>query len=319
LSSQLSALRQHQIDPVVNDPQIQNAQREVNELFDQGIKADQAVENAQTAASSTPQFIRRLGSDGDQTIINPRYRTAQQRLASARAHAEVVGNELAAARRRLDALRVQIASRTEVVRQQWQNQVPKFEADFADENAKVAGLKREHAALTSGREDAIRRAVENAPDYVPRDAGLLARIEVLQQIGQENRLKAVLIVAIDFAAFVFEAAAVLAKVTVRVPTEYATRLALEAHMRVVRLVDEAMLVLNGHDDRRDTGPDIVPPDEPPGGGEGAAAVPPSPEGGHDPDPSPPKRPRGRPRKFPVIDGGLELPLGEKTDKGDKPE
>jgi hypothetical protein len=77
---------------------------------------------------------------------------------------------------------------------------------------------------------------------------------------------------IDLTSFGFELAAVLAKVTSYVPTTYAALLARDAYMQVVHIVDEMMVQLNHGSGETDLFGNSVDPL------------------------SPPKRPRGRPRK-----------------------
>ena len=179
------------------------------------------------------------------------------------------------------------------------DQLPAFEAALKAENAKLTSLKDELATLTEGRERAIRKAVEDAPDHVNRQTGFLAQIVALEHMSEEDRKIAFVILLIDFVSFGFELAAVLAKVTSYVPTTYAALLARDAYMTAVRVADAMMAELNPIESKDDPGPEISSQDAPP--------PPPQPTGPASPPAAPsidpatqsPKRGRGRPRKNPV--------------------
>ena len=160
-------------------------------------------------------------------------------------------------------------------------------------------MKDELARLTQGRGDAIRAALEKAPNHVRLDDGLLAQITVLESIAQGDSKIAAVIVLIDVISFGFELAAVLAKVTSYVPTTYAALLARDAYLRVVRMVDEMMVELNGGMKSKGREAEILPPDVPTDDERGnhGASTGPNPFDNPDDDPSqPPKRPRGRPAR-----------------------
>jgi hypothetical protein len=94
-----------------------------------------------------------------------------------------------------------------------------------------------------GGEQAIGRAIENAPDHVAADNGFLAGISELERIAERDTKIALIILLIDIISFGFELAAVLAKVTSYVPTTYAALLARDAYLRSARIVDEMMTQL----------------------------------------------------------------------------
>jgi hypothetical protein len=179
--------------------------------------------------------------------------------------------------------------------------LPGFERKLAEENAKLVFLKDELARLTRGRGDAIRAAVEKAPNHVPLDNGLLSQLKVLEKLAAEDATVKWLIILIDVVSFGFELAAVLAKVTSYVPTTYAMLLARDAYIGAVRMVDAMMVELKPEPSTDPKGPPIVMPPEPANDNwpakEQAAGNSPFASDDH-PPPSPPKRPRGRPRKSP---------------------
>jgi hypothetical protein len=297
LAGQVGALRQDQVDPSANDPQIQQAQQELTQLLARQAKADDEVQAAETFASSELGGIKGPGNSGI-AGDGPRHKAAQEEVANAKRHAQEIAIALDAARARIDALRKQFTSANDATRQRSDDQLPGFETALAAENAKLSTMKDELANLTQGRDDAIRKAVENAPDHVGRDDGLLAQLMALEHIAQSDPKIAAVIVLIDVTSFGFELAAVLAKVTSFVPTTYAALLARDAYMRVVRIVDDMAVELNGGAGKGGAEAEILPRGAPVNDNrQGVGPVfAPAPFGSPDNPPQPPKRPRGRPRK-----------------------
>lgn len=306
LAAQVATLRQNEIDPSANDAQIQAAQQEVAQLTAEKTKADDAVAAAQAFADDELGGIKGSPLNSGREGRGLRYAAAGQKVTDAQAHDQAVTARLAAARKRLDDLRQQVAAGNVVLKQQAHAQLPGFEATLRTERKALADLKEQLEKLIAGRDAAIRAAIEQAPDHVEVDNGLIAQITVLKDIAEKNRDIAVLILLIDFVSFGFELAAVLAKVTSYVPTTYATILARDAYMGAVRIVDEMTDELNkrgGGGSSEDPTP--ASPVDPPGGipGSGGAVVSPF-EGTEEPIPPAPqpltaKRKRGRPRKYPL--------------------
>ena len=166
-------------------------------------------------------------------------------------------------------------------------------------------LEERLTQLTLGRDEAIRAAVIQAPDYVPKRTGLLIQIAALRSLADGNPEIAIVILLIEIVSFGFELAGVLAKITAFVPTSYAAYLARDAYMRAVAIVDEMAQEL----DKRAAGPqrsvaglalgiDIANDNQPRSHASKSTAA--TNGAGDDlPPPQPPKRPRGRPRKTPV--------------------
>lgn len=307
LAAQIAALHQREINPESGNPQIGDAEAEVSRLTSEKAKSDEAVTQAQTFATNEYGGIR--GAAGNSGIAGqgPRYRAAMQELANARAHAHQADADLDAARTRLDALR-QPGSATAQI-QRAQDQLPDFQKNLDAETAKLADLKNQLAALIAGREDAIRRAVERAPDHVGYDDGFLARIRVLGQIADEDAKIASIIILIDIVSMGFELAAVLAKVTGYVPTAYAAFIARDAYLRVVRIVDEIMSELKTIDGWDPKWPELLDPDKPTGD-EPEAKLVPDVEPPKGPNVQPPKRGRGRPPRHPRPGQGINNASGQ---------
>ena len=304
LAAQVSAIRQDQIDPSSGDTQVQMAQQEVTQLLAEKSAADQAVQQAETFASNELGGIK--GAPGNSGVPGdgPRHQAALEAVNDAKDQDSQIGSALAVAQNRLDALHAQSLGQSQATEQQSQAELPGFQKMLAAEDTKLASMKSALAALEAHRDDAIRAAVEAAPNYVPYDNGLLTQITVLDQIARDNpKIKAVIIL-VDVTSFGFELAAVLAKVTSYVPTTYAALLARSAYMQAVRIVDEMMVELNASpkssgQQARSTQQPVAP--EGSAGGNGGDA----PEG--DPfanltgeAPTPAKRRRGRPRKKPLV-------------------
>ncbi len=313
LSAQVASLRQQEIDPSGNDPQIQQAQREVEQLIAQKVKADEDVRNAETFASNELGGIKGAAGNSGQAGRGLRYRAAIEQLTNAKARAQEITKALNIERDRLDALRKKIPPADDSSRQRSRDQRLAFEKTLDVENAELLKLKNELTNLTHGRESAIRRAIENAPDHVDSENGFLAQISELEQIAQKDTKIAVVIGLIDVISFGFELAAVLAKVTSYVPTTYSALLARDAYLGAVRTVDGMVAELHAETRKGNVEPEILPPERPPGDKQGldsAATL--DPFGApNDSSPTPPKRGRGRPRKHPGPTERLQVPVGEK--------
>jgi hypothetical protein len=310
LSRQVEALRNAEIDPSANDPRVHQAQQEVQQLIDQNAKADEDVRNTETSVSNELGGLK-----GAEPGRGPRYRAAVQQLTDARARAQEITKQLNAARDRLDALRKRIPPPDDTSRQRSREQRLAFEKRLDAENAELSKLKEELAKLTRGRESAIRRAIENAPDHVGAENGFLAQLSELEHIAQKDAWIVFVIGLIDVVTFGLELSAVLAKVTSYVPTTYAALLARDAYMQAVRTVDDMTAELK----TIDNSPDVVPSDTPPDDqqGPGASSGPDPFANSNDPPPQPAKRPRGRPRKYPRPGEPLQVPVGEKINHSDQ--
>ncbi len=301
LSAQITTLRQHDIDPGANDPQIQQAQQEVNRLIAEKSNADDAVVTAQNFATMELGGVKIAPGNSGIAGNGPRYKAAMAAVETAKQHAQEVAASLEAARARLDELRKELASSDKAEQQRSHGELPGYEATLTSEEAKLAGLKQQLDGLIKGREDAIRRGVEGAPDYVPLNNGFLAQLIALEHIADEDHKIATVIFLIDVVSFGLELAAVLAKVSSYVPMTYSALLARNSYAAVVRIVDELMDELNRKPDT--ASPIEFPPPPPPAndnernGGSSNGSDPFSDL--DNPPPQPPTRPRGRPRKHPI--------------------
>lgn len=316
LAGQIAALRQVEIDPDAGNPEIQEAQRELTQLIAERASAENAVQIAETFEANEFGGIKGAPGNSGKAGKGLRYQAALQETKNAKDHALELTKELNAARARLDALRKQMPATDDSARQRAREQLPGFEKALAAENEKLTKLKNELAALTAGRDAAIRQAIENAPDHVAYDGGFLRQLTILENMAEQDRKILAIILLIDFVSFGFELAAVLAKITSFVPSTYAMLLARDAYIGAVRVVNEMMDELNGPAREEPDASGFPAPVDPTGGapGSGGAAIPHpvlSPDEGAPPEqpespvaatPAPPqplKRGRGRPRIHPV--------------------
>jgi Domain of unknown function (DUF4407) len=296
LTAQATTVRQNEIE----SPQVQEAQREVARLIEENAKAEQDVKTAETFATNEMAGIKGANSNSGTAGRGPRYRAAMDQLAGAQTRAQKAARELNAARERLDNVRANTPA-NDTSRQRSHDQLIELEQTLAAEKAQLAVLKDDLAKLTSGREAAIRRSIEEAPGHVALEKGFLQQLIVLGQIADESRRIALVILLIDLVSFGFELAAVLAKVTSYVPTTYAVLLARDAYMRAVRVVDDMVAELKTRETDLPISPDIIPPGHPLDIGETIDVTPAAaPDAGTiNPEPQPVRRKRGRPRKNPL--------------------
>ena len=219
----------------------------------------------------------------------------------------MVDDALTAARGRLDAARKQaVPAGEDAAKSAPADRLPTFEGSLKAENDHLAAAKDQLQRLTAGREDAIRAAIDRAPDHVARDDGILARIMALEAIAQSDTKIMTVIILIDVTSFGLELAAVRAKVTSFQPTTYAALIARDAYLRALHIADEINREIELSMPAFDAGQRYASPGAP-GGFNGFAFKVDDDDDEEDeeegespapPPPDPPKRPRGRPRKQP---------------------
>lgn len=301
LSAQITTLRQHDIDPGANDPQIQQAEQEVNRLIDEKRTADDAVVTAQNFATMELGGVKVAPGNSGIAGNGPRYKAAMTAVETAKQHAQEVAASLEAARTRLDELRKRLASSDKAEQERSHGELPGYEATLTSEEAKLSRLKEELDALVARRADSIRQGVERAPNFVPLNKGILGQLRALEELSAEDRVIGSVILLVDLVSMALDMAGVIAKATSYLPMEYCDRLARISYATDVRMVDELMAELNRKPDPES--PIEFPPPPPPANDN-------EPSGGSsngvdpfsdldDPQPEPPARPRGRPRKHTV--------------------
>jgi hypothetical protein len=302
LSKQITAVRQEQIASGASDPQMQQAQQEVTQLLAQKAKAEDGVQSAEAFAADELAGIKRVPGNSGQVGNGPKRRAAEEEIANTKAHAQEIDNRLDAARARLDALRDRLVSANDATKQQSRDQLPVFEKALAGENDKLSALKDQLAAQIRKRNDAIREAVDHSPDHVPLNNGFLARISALEDIAHDDSRIAVIIGLIDVTSFGLEMAAVLATVTSFVPTTYSALIARDAYLRAVNIADEIVRSIDPSVRKMDGIAQTLSRDRPSNDNmDGPWPIGKLGPGEPGNAPQPPKRPRGRPRKYPRED------------------
>jgi hypothetical protein len=238
LAAQESALRQTEIDPSAADPQVQEAQHELDQLLAQRTKAQDEIAKAEAFATSELGGIVSGRGNSGQAGAGPRYRAAMQRVADAKARAQEIDNEISSARQRLDEVHEKLGSSNQTKQHNAQDQLPTFEKALAAERGKLQSLTDQLAQLTARRNAAIEERVRSAADYVPRNEGMLARLKALENIANEDSNAGFTILVMELVAFGFELAFVMCKVFAYVPTTYSAILSGDHYRRVVRIANE---------------------------------------------------------------------------------
>ena len=308
LAAQASAVRQNQIDPAANDPLVRQAQQEVEQLLAQKTRDDEELRRSERFESDEQGGIKSGADNSGKAGNGPRHRAAVAQVTSARAHAEATDRALEAARGRLDSLRGRTVVAGEAAKRKAADQTPEFESALKNENAERTRLQEQVTSLEEGRNEKIRRAVEQAPGYVALDLGFLNQIRLLGEIAASDPKLRAVILLIEVTSFGFELASVLGKAASFCPMVYSALLARDVYVGIARIVDEMMPILNKASASDPAAcPFPVMPDavvSAAASADGASSVQP---GGAPtkptPDPiepaQPAKRPRGRPRKSSV--------------------
>ncbi len=115
--------------------------------------------------------------------------------------------------------------------------VAKFEKDLGEANTKLDGLKASLAKLVDGRNAAVMKAIETAPNHVPRREGFLGQLVTLQEMVSENPLLLLFLVPILLVSLGLDLAPVIAK-SLYIPSSYAALVTLDHFERVAKLAHE---------------------------------------------------------------------------------
>lgn len=254
LMVQVNTLRQTEIDGAAGDPQVQEAQHELDQLLAQRTKAQDEIAKAETFATSELGGIVSARGNSGQAGVGPRYRAAMQRVADAKAHAAEIDTEIGSARQRLDDLHEKLGTANQAKQHSAHDQLPGFEKALAAEQGKLQSLTDQLGQLTAHRNAAIEARVRSAPNYVPRSDGMLARLKALESIANEDSKAGYTILVVELVAFGLELAFVMCKVFAYVPTTYSALLAGDHYRRIVRIANEVAAETN-QPPANDNGPD----------------------------------------------------------------
>lgn len=310
LQRQVSSARNGVVDPASGDVGVQLEQDEIRQLMTEKAQRDADLVAAQSFASD--ELAGKAGP-GHSGVVGdgPVRQAAEERVETATANAAEVQQALDAARNRLDDMRGKLASTAGDRAKLSLGQLPELQKDLEAKSAEVASARAQLTKLVNGRDQAVRADIENSPDVVGRDEGILGQLTALERIAKDPKIAAVILL-IDFVSFGLEAAAVLAKVTTFIPTEFSALLAGNSYLSIVRIVDRVDAELRGRSETSvHEGEDLLPPIFTPGSDEhetsaeeqsepttfsfeasarDSAASAKAPQE---------KRPRGRPRKYAV--------------------
>lgn len=309
LQKQVAAMRDGAVDPAATSAAVQAAQQEVTQLLSEKSQRDAELVAAQTFATNELAGIKGDPNNSGQPGRGPARIAAEERVKTATANDAAAIQALADARARLGDLRKQASSNAGDRSHRAQLALPSLEADLQAATTQLAALRDNLTKLTQNRNETIRAGIDKSPERVGRNTGFLAQLEVLKRLAQDPSIAAVILL-IGLTSFGLEMAAVLAKTTSFIPTTYAALLARNAYMNTVEIVDEMDEKLRRRPSEPDGEADRPEPIFPRSGGSGQAnpdhlsdeafpldAAPAT--NGNGIDPAAGKRPRGRPRKFPL--------------------
>jgi hypothetical protein len=215
---------------------------------------------------------------------------------SAKIHAKQIEEELKAVRTRYAQSRQTRDARMATQRSWSDHQIPVFEEKLRQANIELDGLQGKLMALTAGRNDFIRTAVEGSPTHIPFNNGFLAQISALDDIADRNRSVWWVKLLLEWGAASLELAAVFSKFLVAIPTDYAKIFAKKAIIRAIDIADEIEArTKKPAPSAKSNAPEPIPvppanDNEPGGENEGTDPL------ARQALTPPPKRGRGRPRK-----------------------
>ena len=173
-------------------------------------------------------------------------------------------------------------------------QVRALESRRTVEENKLAKLKGEELQAQRGRNDRIRAGLDGDPTVIRANTGMLGQINALEEIAGDDWKIAFVMFLIEIVAVGFDLAPVLAKLNY-LPTTLSALLAKNHLLRMQQIVDEAV----SDNQEPAAGQSLVPANDNPlrnGKGHGFGWI----ANDNEPD-QPPKRKRGRPRKYPPPD------------------
>jgi Domain of unknown function (DUF4407) len=295
LQKSLTAMREGAVNPAANDVSVQAQQQELNQLSAEKSRREAELVSAQTFASNELAGTKGSSSNTGVSGRGPVRVAAEERVRSATANLAAADRALADARARLDDLRKQTASTDGDRSRQAQSQLQPLEAELKDATAQLGTERETLTKLTANREENIRATVEAAPDHVARDQGLIGQLKALRRIAQDPEI-ATVIILIDVVSFMLELACVSGKIMSPIPTTFSALTVRDSYMRVTRIVDGMMVELDRGPNPEADGPDILTRAANDNDLDHGLRAAPGTYPVHPGVPTPPKRPRGRPRK-----------------------
>ncbi len=298
LAKELATDRSAEVNPLLADPQIAAAQSDVDRLAGELSSTQAAADTAANMAADEAGGVQSSSTTGV-AGRGPKTIAAEAKAATAASRAKEVAGELAAARARLGALTAQFSGDLDTIRQRAKAQAQSVAASLDDATAKLASFHATHDGLVTNRAATIKADVESAEGYNPPQRGLLAEMTALRALAEKPEVLVVCLL-VDGAALTLELAFVLSRALGGLtPTVYCAIWVRQTIVRVAQIAEDADFEMNlrrDPDDDDGSDPDITNSADHPGPSG------PVPNGGWNlPSPSngePPKRGRGRPRKYP---------------------
>ena len=307
LEQQLAVARDGAIGPANYDAALRKGQNDVARAEAEKLQRDKELASAERYAANELAGAKGDASNSGVRGRGPNRVAAEERVQAARESVAAAEQAVNLTLGELDGLRKQSGTNADNGAKQAGAQLPFLQNDLAAAQAEAERTRNRAAQMKADRDQAIRNEVANSPDCAGCGRGLVAQLAALERISGDRRVAA-LILLIDATSFGLELAAVLAKVTVFIPTTYAALLARNSYMRVIEIVDAMDLELNRASFDAVDDPNLPPV---PTFNKSGPHLDDTTDGDDDPFPGSPrptggpaltegaKRPRGRPRKFAI--------------------
>jgi len=236
LRKQVIGLRDGAVNPA-SDPSVEAEQQKVAQLLTAKQQRDAELATTQTRASDELAGIKSDDSSGVPGR-GPRRIAAEERVKQAQVAADNADKALADEQGRLDELRGRLAATSGDRSHQAQMQLPRLEQDLTAESSHLEAMRGELNQTIAHRDADVRSAVENAPEHIRRNKGLLTQLEALGRIAAQSPEIEAVILLIDITAMALEGCFVIATSVAYIPTTYSALLARDHIVRLMRIVEE---------------------------------------------------------------------------------
>lgn len=212
LEAEERSLRTSNLEPKVDDAQLRLATQAIPAAQAARVAADRELKSAR-AALAREAYLDGYGR-----------RAAQARVASAE-------RELASAQRSLDEAERRVREQTDMRAVEARRKEGLAATSLAQVVAGKAEIERRivegnaaYATRLANREAITRAMVEKDPRHVPRDDGLLVRLQALKELAKDEAIAHALL-GFEALLILLELAAVMGKTLTLIPLSYATRMA----------------------------------------------------------------------------------------------
>jgi hypothetical protein len=236
LRKQVIGMRDGAVNPT-SDPSVDAEQQKVAQLLTAKQQRDAELAATQTRAADELAGIKSDDSSGIPGR-GPRRIAAEERVKQAQVAADNAGTSLTEEQGRLDELRGRLAASSGDRSRQAQMQLPRLEQDLAAESSHLEAMRSELHQMIAHRDADVRAAVENAPEHIRRNKGLLTQLEALGRIAAQSPEIEAVIMLIDITAMALEGCFVIATSVAYIPTTYSALLARDHIVRLMRIVED---------------------------------------------------------------------------------